>query len=226
MLIYLCPALGLQRIADILPTNDTALVIDTIARKIGALKQGGQPDVNRAVRYLIETFREGKYGEWVIDDLTFSGPTYFFLGDGKQTLASLPAPDDTPRALKPVDPTMPITSLAPPSVQSLTVPFDMPLSDRVQLAVSTHLTALAHAQNFPSLANTSKNQLRKQAKLDLMEKNTKRWQRSGVLGRSRFQAGQKGHMQTRSGKSILAFRRSNRLRKFKPRRSAKARRGK
>lgn len=57
------------------PTNDLHVLLDVLARRLGALGPGGEPDHEHAQRYFVRAFLEGKFGPWTLDDLEKSSST-------------------------------------------------------------------------------------------------------------------------------------------------------
>lgn len=51
------------------PTDDIATFLDAFARRFGKLLPGGVTDEVTAISFFIRMFREGKLGQWTIDDL-------------------------------------------------------------------------------------------------------------------------------------------------------------
>nr|ASF90183.1 hypothetical protein SPAR06837 [Bartheletia paradoxa] len=49
------------------PTNDCEGLLIALARRIGALHAGAEPDTEAAARWFIKAFREGSFGRWTID---------------------------------------------------------------------------------------------------------------------------------------------------------------
>src|SRR4029077_8942770 len=54
---------------DLMPTNDIHILLDSIARRIGAIHSGGEPDHTAAARFWIKQYREGKLGRMTLDDV-------------------------------------------------------------------------------------------------------------------------------------------------------------
>lgn len=69
----ICHALGLQASAqstpDVpsFPTNEISVLLSAVARRIGALRKGAEPDEDVAARWMIAKYREGALGRWTID---------------------------------------------------------------------------------------------------------------------------------------------------------------
>lgn len=51
------------------PTDDLYVLLEALADRLGTLRKGGERDLDAARRYLIRAFREGKLGQWTLDDL-------------------------------------------------------------------------------------------------------------------------------------------------------------
>ncbi|KAL8925493.1 MAG: hypothetical protein Q9172_002210 [Xanthocarpia lactea] len=52
------------------PTNDVAQLLDAIARKTGRLQKGGQPDIEASALWLIQRWRNGHLGRFLLDEVT------------------------------------------------------------------------------------------------------------------------------------------------------------
>lgn len=55
------------------PTNDVALLLDAVARKAGRLQKGGVPDIDAAASWLVQRWRDGQLGRFVLDEVTRDG---------------------------------------------------------------------------------------------------------------------------------------------------------
>ncbi|KAK4686204.1 hypothetical protein P7C73_g3922, partial [Tremellales sp. Uapishka_1] len=51
------------------PTNNIHSLLDALADRLGALRKGGERDIDSAITFLLRSFREGKLGRWTLDDL-------------------------------------------------------------------------------------------------------------------------------------------------------------
>lgn len=209
-----------------MPTNDIEAFLEGLARSIGAIEKGGRPDTLRANRWFIEAFREGRLGSWTLDDLTFSGPSYLSL---MGSTASIEAPDamsegalatvgqsaamsvQQPQAV--VGRHQPGQSLIPAAPHQLVVSPQMNFHDRVELSVSTWLDHHRHRLLYPSKGTMSNHQLKRQDKAEAAEKRRIKFQQKGISTRSRFLQKGPQHMKTSTGKSVLAFKRANKIRK-------------
>lgn len=52
------------------PTNDASELLDAIARKNGRLGKGGVPDLEAAALWMIQRWRDGRLGHFVLDHVT------------------------------------------------------------------------------------------------------------------------------------------------------------
>ncbi|EXJ92302.1 hypothetical protein A1O3_00852 [Capronia epimyces CBS 606.96] len=52
------------------PTNDIHVVLESLARKQGRLKKGGEPDFESSALQFIQRWRSGQMGRFVLDDVT------------------------------------------------------------------------------------------------------------------------------------------------------------
>ncbi|GAA5885156.1 hypothetical protein JCM6882_007253 [Rhodosporidiobolus microsporus] len=55
------------------PLDEPQTFFTALARRLSAIKKGGEPDVDFAGRWLIQAFREGKLGRWTLDGLGRGG---------------------------------------------------------------------------------------------------------------------------------------------------------
>jgi hypothetical protein len=51
------------------PTNDLHELLIALATRIGAVRTGGEPDLEAAQRFFLRAFQEGKFGAWTLDNL-------------------------------------------------------------------------------------------------------------------------------------------------------------
>lgn len=52
------------------PTNDVSHMLEGIAKKTGRLQKGGIPDMDASALWIIQRWRDGKLGKFVLDDLS------------------------------------------------------------------------------------------------------------------------------------------------------------
>ncbi|ORX60517.1 GTPase [Hesseltinella vesiculosa] len=64
------------RLPDSQPTNDVQVLLDAVARRIGAFSKGGILEPNMAAKFFLKQYRTGKLGLFTLDDLT-DLDTYF-----------------------------------------------------------------------------------------------------------------------------------------------------
>ncbi|KAI9684808.1 MAG: Mitochondrial GTPase [Trizodia sp. TS-e1964] len=55
------------------PTNDVAIFLDAVARKTGRLQKAGVPDIEAAALWIIQSWRRGNLGRFVLDEITEDG---------------------------------------------------------------------------------------------------------------------------------------------------------
>ncbi|WWC99308.1 hypothetical protein V866_006209 [Kwoniella sp. B9012] len=60
--------------SDFPPTDDITILLDALSERLGTLKKGGEKDHEAASGFMIRAFREGKLGEFTLDDLTMTSP--------------------------------------------------------------------------------------------------------------------------------------------------------
>ncbi|KAJ1954704.1 Mitochondrial GTPase 1 [Linderina pennispora] len=68
-----CKALGIDR-----ATDDINEFVGILGRKIGALRQGGELDVDKTVQFFLRTYRQGQFGRLCLDDLDANAVEEFF----------------------------------------------------------------------------------------------------------------------------------------------------
>jgi ribosome biogenesis GTPase A len=55
------------------PTNDIVELLEAVCRKTGRLGKGGVPDIDAAALWIIQRWRQGHLGTFVLDDVTEDG---------------------------------------------------------------------------------------------------------------------------------------------------------
>jgi ribosome biogenesis GTPase A len=60
------------------PTNDYNLLLESVARRIGAVVKGGELDLTMAAKYFLKQFRLGKFGRYTLDDVSPEALERFF----------------------------------------------------------------------------------------------------------------------------------------------------
>lgn len=55
------------------PTNDIGELLEAISRKTGRLQKGGTPDVEASALWMIQRWRQGNLGCFVLDEITTDG---------------------------------------------------------------------------------------------------------------------------------------------------------
>ncbi|KAL8733199.1 MAG: hypothetical protein Q9166_002216 [cf. Caloplaca sp. 2 TL-2023] len=53
------------------PTNDILQLLDAMARKTGRLQKGGEPDIEASALWLIQRWRNGHLGRFLLDEVTY-----------------------------------------------------------------------------------------------------------------------------------------------------------
>ncbi|KAJ2033767.1 Mitochondrial GTPase 1 [Coemansia sp. RSA 376] len=71
--INYCQTLGIER-----PTDDINELVDMLARKIGALRHGGEIDTDKTLQFFLKAFRQGRFGRVCLDDLDEGAVDDFF----------------------------------------------------------------------------------------------------------------------------------------------------
>ncbi|KAJ2310778.1 Mitochondrial GTPase 1 [Coemansia sp. Cherry 401B] len=68
-----CSILGIER-----PTDDINDFLQQLGTRIGALRQGGELDTDKAVQFFLRAFRRGRFGQLCLDDLDERSVEEFF----------------------------------------------------------------------------------------------------------------------------------------------------
>ncbi|KAJ2789473.1 Mitochondrial GTPase 1, partial [Coemansia guatemalensis] len=68
-----CNVLGIEE-----PTDDISDLLQMLGKKIGALRRGGEVDIDKTIHYFLRTFRQGKFGRVCLDDLDEGSVEEFF----------------------------------------------------------------------------------------------------------------------------------------------------
>ncbi|KXS17580.1 P-loop containing nucleoside triphosphate hydrolase protein [Gonapodya prolifera JEL478] len=63
---------------NVAPPRNAEELLPLLALRIGAFRQGGLPDISRALNFWIRGFREGKWGRFTLDDMGESETEAFF----------------------------------------------------------------------------------------------------------------------------------------------------
>ncbi|WOO84691.1 Mitochondrial ribosome-associated GTPase 1 [Vanrija pseudolonga] len=66
---HACYSAGLPLPADFARTDSLMDFLDALAFRLGALRKGGERDLEAAMTFLLRAFREGKLGRWTLDDV-------------------------------------------------------------------------------------------------------------------------------------------------------------
>ncbi|KAJ1648433.1 Mitochondrial GTPase 1 [Coemansia erecta] len=60
------------------PTDDINCLVSQLSKKIGALRQGGEIDVDKTLQFFLRTYRNGAFGKLCLDDLDQAAVERFF----------------------------------------------------------------------------------------------------------------------------------------------------
>ncbi|KAI9498683.1 P-loop containing nucleoside triphosphate hydrolase protein [Zychaea mexicana] len=60
------------------PTNDINVLLEAVAKRIGAVVKGGELDMTMASKFLLKQYRQGKLGRYTLDDTTPEALDAFF----------------------------------------------------------------------------------------------------------------------------------------------------
>jgi ribosome biogenesis GTPase A len=82
------------------PTNDVMALLEAVARKTGRLQKGGTPDVEAAASWLIQRWRSGDLGKFVLDEVTKDSLRYLKENDGEKLMSLNQARKEGKRLLK------------------------------------------------------------------------------------------------------------------------------
>lgn len=55
------------------PLDNPSLFLEALAKRLSAMRRGGEPDTDFAGRWLLQAFRDGKLGPWTLDGLGRKG---------------------------------------------------------------------------------------------------------------------------------------------------------
>ena len=55
------------------PTNDITQLLDAMARKIGRLQRGGEPDLDGTAMWMVQRWRNGHLGRFLLDEVSEEG---------------------------------------------------------------------------------------------------------------------------------------------------------
>ncbi|KAJ2722459.1 Mitochondrial GTPase 1 [Coemansia sp. Benny D115] len=78
-----CAALGIDQ-----PTDDISELTRMLGKRIGALRQGGEIDVDKALHHFLRTYRSGQLGRFCLDDLDDEAVELFFANNLKDPAPS------------------------------------------------------------------------------------------------------------------------------------------
>ncbi|KAJ2004041.1 Mitochondrial GTPase 1 [Coemansia thaxteri] len=71
--VHYCGCLGIEQ-----PTDDINELVAMLAQKIGALRRGGEIDVDKTLQFFLRTYRQGRFGRLCLDDLDEKSVADFF----------------------------------------------------------------------------------------------------------------------------------------------------
>ncbi|KAF1808228.1 P-loop containing nucleoside triphosphate hydrolase protein [Eremomyces bilateralis CBS 781.70] len=69
------------------PTNDVAVLLEGVARRTGRLVKGGQADMEGAAGWLVQRWRNGVVGRFVLDDVSEEGVRAWKEGRGQEGMS-------------------------------------------------------------------------------------------------------------------------------------------
>lgn len=82
------------------PTDDVISLLEAVARKTGRLQKGGTPDVDAAASWVIQRWRDGKLGRFVLDNVTDDALRLATLNNGERLISISQARKEGKRLLK------------------------------------------------------------------------------------------------------------------------------
>ncbi|ORY90752.1 P-loop containing nucleoside triphosphate hydrolase protein [Leucosporidium creatinivorum] len=153
------------------PLDSPSLFLEALAKRLSAMRKGGEPDTDFAGRWLIQAFREGKLGRWTLDSMGRGGEAvdvqeefelaeeegrvpraveWSYLSGEKQVASSSAEAESTP-----------LNDTISPSASSTT-----PLATTINAAVDEAVSSYLAIQSAPTIADLSGHQAKKQEKAD------------------------------------------------------------
>ena len=175
------PASYLRPYTAHLPTNDIEPLLQAVGTRIGAIRKGGGVDTDLAARAFVQAFRDGKMGLWALDDMGL-----LLRGDENISQIRSDQPGGAPSSVSPLAAGTDKVYLPPSEVDqsmaliqtnskhpSLAVADDSPTSQQVSTFVASYFAVQREAATQLS---TSKNQIKKRARLEAAEERKRKWQ--------------------------------------------------
>lgn len=151
-----CYSAGLPLPADFARTDSLMDFLDALAFRLGALRKGGERDLEAAMTFLLRAFREGKLGRWTLDDVDGAEAEFIAKAspkdDAQQMLASAVLHSE-----------LGLVGSAPPAEPAASTEARcMSLSSRVSQTVAAFLKTSAHERaDAEAGRNLSGNQQKK-----------------------------------------------------------------
>lgn len=142
--------------------------MDALAVRLGALRRGGERDMDAAISFFIRSFREGKLGRWTLDDV-----------DGAEAALRTPTRFQQQLQSGPIDSELGMTG---PVAKKLSTgrAKDISLGDRVSATVGSFVSQMANERvDTDAGRNMSANQ---QRKAELRAKAEYRLARTKAMG--------------------------------------------
>ncbi|KAL1407081.1 Mitochondrial GTPase 1 [Vanrija albida] len=180
---HACYSAGLPLPPDFARTDSLMEFLDALAFRLGALRKGGERDLEAALTFLLRAFREGKLGRWTLDDVDGVEAEFIARASPKDEAGML--------ASTAVHSELGLVGSAPPAVPVPdTAARDLPLSARVSQTVAAFLqTSAQERADADAGRNLSGNQ---QKKAVLREKAEFRLARAKALGLDKKPKGYQG----------------------------------
>ena len=170
------------------PTDDISALLDALAGRIGALRKGGERDLEAAMTFMIRAFREGKLGRWTFDDLEGGGAigSSDQRGDTTSPASSMGEVDEALPVLH--DPNVDNGEEEPHTRHSASKDLDEAVSQAVRTFLETNATTQARMAEGKDLSTS---QQRKAATRAKNEVRLARWKAKGIGSRTPVQSQRK-----------------------------------
>ena len=163
------------------PTEDISVLLDALAGRIGALRKGGERDLEGAMTFMIRAFREGRLGRWTFDDLEGGAGTprsSDLRGNASRAASSTGKVDDDLPVM--LDSNIEYGQGETPTPHPASADLDEAVSQAVRSFLETSATTQARMAEGKDLSTS---QQRKAASRAKNEARLARWKAKGIGGR-------------------------------------------
>lgn len=153
------------------PLDSPSHFLEALAKRLSAMRKGGEPDTDFAGRWLIQAFREGKLGRWTLDSMGRGGEAV----DVQEEFELAEEEGRAPRAVewsylsgeKQGSTSSTEASAAPTTADApASAPPTTPLAATINTAVDEAVCSYLAIQSAPTIADLSGHQAKKQEKAD------------------------------------------------------------